>query len=324
MVNTFNYTAQKAIDQFLHATRLKKLALDPLDVLNMAGDHFVNVRPWRFLKGANAFLKARGNISITNGTWIESTRFLTSAAAFANYTFIDGDTFKVTGGTSVIKKEIGLTSKASGDADNSIVLASSLASTAGDLATGDIAGTLHAPTLELPDDCGHIDSITGTTSLVVSVGMVDSLVINQLRGQWDREDDTGFYRAAMIFVGTPPRPVLDVHPDFGSNAEDVFRIFYLKSWTRITQASQTLPIPRFCNGAFMQLCRHFALGWEDEEEGGLEERLLIWEQGPVFKGAAKQDGRIQKAWGHISGGAIRRTPNFTFPSALSSQVADPT
>jgi len=323
MVTTNNVPAQKAVDHLLHSTRLKKLSLDPLDVINMAGEHLVNTRSWRWLRGANAFLAARGNVDLTDGNWTESTKTFTSAAGtpFADYAFVGGDTLLFSGGAGVILKQIEVASKTSSSA---IVLAESLSTSGGDLAGADIAGTLHAPTLELPDDCAHIDSIVGKTSLVNSVGLVDPLVINQLRGQWDREDDTGFYRAAIIFVGTPPRPVLDVHPDFGNNTEDVFRIYYLRTWKRIAQASTTLPIPRYCNGAFMQLCRHFALGWEDEDEEGLEGRLQRWEDGPIFKSAAKQDGRNQRVWGRMTGGSIKRTPTNTYPSALSSQVADPT
>ena len=320
MVTTNNIPAQKAIEHLLHATALKKLALDPLDLLNMAGEHFVNVRPWRWLKGANAFLDSRGNISITNGTWTESSKTLTSSGAFTNYTFIDGDHVKVTGGTSAILKTIEIASRTS---NNAIVLKESLASTSGDLSGGDIAATLQLPTLELPDDCGHITSISGSTSVVNSVSLVDHKELNMLRSQYSREDDTGGYQAAVIYVGTPPRPVLDVHPDFSSSSQDVFRIYYLRNWKRITEAADTLPIPRFCNGAYMQLCRHFALGWEDEDELGLEERLARWEMGPLLVAAAKEDGRSQQEWGRMRGGAVRRTRGPVGPNALSSEVAGP-
>jgi len=320
MVTTNNIPAQKAIDHLLHATALKKLALDPLDLLNMAGEHFVNVRAWRFLKGANAFLDSRGNISITNGTWTESSKTLTSSGAFTNYTFIDGDHVKVTGGTSAILKTIEIASRTS---NNAIVLKESLASTAGDLSGGNIAATLQLPTLELPDDCGHVTNVAGSTAVVNSVALVDHQELNLLRAQGAREDDTGAYRAAVIYVGTPPRPVLDVHPDFSSSTQDVFRIFYLRNWSRITEASDTLPIPRFCNAAYMQLCRHFALGWEDEDERGLEERLAIWEMGPLFAAASREDGRSQQEWGRMRGGAVQRTSGRVGPNALSSEVGGP-
>lgn len=321
MVATNNIPAQKAIDHFLHATGSKALALDHLDVLNMAGDHFVNAYKWRFLRGANAFLTGRGNVPIATATWTESSLTLTQASAFTTYTFIDEDVVKITGGTSVTAKYYTVASRTSA---NAIVLSESLSTTGGDLAAADIAGTIHTPTLELPSDFGAFHSISGADTLVNSIGMVDATHLGHLRAQWDREDDTGFYSGCLIHVGAPPRAVLDVHPYFASNQEDVFRIFYTKSWTRITQASQTLSIPRYCNAAFMQLCRHFALGWEDEDLMGLEERLLVWEHGPVFKQACIQDGRQQAHYGRMRGGAVRRSPRKTFPNALSSEVAGPT
>lgn len=320
MVTTNNILAQKAIDQFLHSTALKKLGLDHLDVLNMVGDTFVNARKWKFLKGANGFLAGRGNISLTTATWTEASLTLTSTGSFANYSFIDEDQVKITGGTSVTEKYFTIASRTS---DNAIVLTESLSTTGGDLAAADIAGVLHLPTMELPPNFGTLQSIAGSTSLVNSIGMVDSTEIALLRGQWDREDDTGFYRGAIILVGTPPRPVLDVHPDFSTNNEDVFRIYYTKNWTRVTQASSTLPIPRYCNAAFMQLCRHFALGWEDEDIRGLEERIEVWKNGELFKGAAAQDGGQQFVYGRMRGGSVRRSPYKVFPNSLSNEVAGP-
>lgn len=321
MVTTNNIPAQKAIDHFLHSTGSKSLGLDHLDVLNMVGDHFVNAYKWRYLRGANAFLSGRGNISLSTATWTESSLTLTATGAFADYTFIDEDLVKITGGTSTTAKYYEIASRTD---DDNIVLAETLSTTGGNLAAGDIAGTLHLPTLELPDDFGTFHSIAGADTLVNSIGMVDATHLGHLRAQWDREDNTGFYSGCLIHVGTPPRSVLDVHPYFSSNIEDVFRIYYTKSWTRITQASQTLPIPRYCNGAFMQLCRHFALGWEDEDVAGLEARLAAWEDGALFKQACDQDRRQQSHYGRMRGGAVRRTPHKIFPNSLSSEVAGPT
>jgi len=321
MVTTNNIPAQKAIDHFLHATGSKSLALDHLDVLNMVGDHFVNSYKWRFLRGANTFLSGRGNIDVATATWTESSLTLTQTGAFTTYTFVDGDHIKVVGGTSVTAKYYEIASRT--DADN-IVLTETLSTTGGDLAAADIEGTLRIPTIELPDDFGSLHSIAGADTLVNSIGMVDATHIGQLRSQWSREDNTGFYVGCLIHVGTPPRAVLDVHPYFSGNQEDVFRMFYTKSWTRITQASQTLPIPRYCNGAFMQLCRHFALGWEDEDLAGLEMRLQAWEDGPAFKQATAQDHRQQSRFGRMRGGAVQTTPQKLFPNSLSNEVAGPT
>jgi len=320
MVTTRKIPAQKAIDHFLHGTGLKETSLDPLDILNTAGVHFFNARAWRFLKGGEAFLDARGNISITDGTWTEATKTLTSTGAFEDYTFIDEDYLNVTGGTGVIQKRIEIASRTD---DDNIVLVESLSSAAGDLATGDIACELFLPKIELPDDYAHYKGLAGSTTIVNSVRLVDHQVVNELRGEWDRKDNSGAYHAALIYVGTPPRPVLDVHPYFSSNTYDVFRLDYLRTWVAITKANETLPIPAYCNGAFFQLCRHFARGWEDEEVEELETRLERWELGPVFKSAARQDGRTQQSWGRMGGGAVRRTPRNVWPNALSSEVAGP-
>lgn len=319
-----NYTneliAQSFYDSALQATGLEDLSMEPLTFLNMVGQFMVGMHSWRWLTKQQARLKARGNISITDGTWDESELTLTSTGAWTDYTWVPGDLLEVTGGTSTINKYIEVTART--DA-NVIVLAESLASTGADLATGDIAATLHTPTMTLPDDFGSLSDGSANNTLVNGLALVTPTELQRLRTNQIEVSSSWAYRGAIINVGTPPRPVLDVYPDFSSDTEDQFSIVYKRGWTRLTEMEDVVDIPGYMLALYLELVRGYALGLEDTDEIPLQQQLTLVEQGPTFRMAKNMDWREQKHFGRMTGGQVAKTSPHLGPNALSTEVAGP-
>ena len=320
-------TADQALEHALHATALDKLKLPALQTLNNAGYYMINMYPWRWLTPQTAFLTGRANVSLTTATWVEATRTLTQVGGFAGYTFVDGDIFETISGTGVITasttqgKHSEVESRTSDDA---VVLVESISSAGIDLATGDIAGTVHTPTLELPSDFGGIKDISSTNSLVNDIQMVPHEQILALRTNQVEVTSSWSYRAAVTYVGSPPRPVIDLYPDLVESAVDLFNLFYKRGWARLAAGSAIVDIPDFCNGLFLQIVRAFALGYEDEDQGNLDQRLMVVSNGPLFTSAQQFDRMVQPTFGQMRGGAIARSSKRYGPNALATQISGPT
>lgn len=96
-----------------------------------------NKATWNFRK--RQVTMVINQLDVTDATWTESTKTLTKTSGFTDYTHVDGARIQITDGTSAVAGEYIISSRTSA---NAIVLESSLSSTAGDLSTGDIDGTL--------------------------------------------------------------------------------------------------------------------------------------------------------------------------------------
>lgn len=102
-----------------------------------------NKSPWSFRR--RKLSAVVGVTSVTAGTWVESTKTLTQASAFAAYpytgagatTSVDGATFTATGGTSTVLGTSLVATKVSASA---ITLSQSISKIAADLTAADIAG----------------------------------------------------------------------------------------------------------------------------------------------------------------------------------------
>lgn len=124
-----------------HCVRMRpRLWIEPLTIdqaCHRAMNTLWNIRRWNFKKRTVQIVVTP--ITITGGTWVNSTKVLT-ATSFTGYgTHIDGSVLRVTGGTSVAKGDYIVTAT---NGSTTLTLASSLSVTAGNLTTGDIAGTL--------------------------------------------------------------------------------------------------------------------------------------------------------------------------------------
>ncbi len=323
MVDTNKVLAQVAYDQALHATGLPHLRLPATMFINMVGQFMTALHSWSWLTTTQRKLKGHGNISITDGNWTESTLLLVSAAInpFTGYEFVEGHQFECTGGAGTLNPHWVDVGRAGSAAQ--ITLKTSISSAAGDLSAGDITGTLHASTIALPADFGSIIKVSARNTLVADVELVDPSVILDLRAHQYEADSAFTFRAAVIQPGTPPRPVLDVYPDFGTDAQSQFSIAYKRGWERISSLSDALRIPDYVVPLYLELCRAYALGHSDEDVGSVNERLADIENWPTFKAAKNMDWRVQPHFGRMVGGMVARMGRRSGPNAISSEIGGP-
>jgi hypothetical protein len=278
--------------------------IDKVGLVNRAGEFLYNVNPWSFTRRRSKLVDTRGQITVTNATWTESSLTVTKTGAFTNYTFVEGDQFQVTGGTNALltSSTVEYIEITSNPATNQIVLAQSLGSDAdGD---ADIDGTMRLNSVALPADFRSIISIQSTDSLVRGVKLTSIQTINEVRTtQLDVASDWD-YLAAILYAGSPPTPILEIWPTPSRNELGAMTIFYKKRWTRKFTDSDVLDFPEFVDHLFLEIVRAFAMSYENGPAGQqlLPGLLANIEAGPEFRAAKSSDGSLQWNRGRVEGG----------------------
>lgn len=294
-----------------------------LAIINEAGQYLANMHDWRWLQRPATELSLRGPLSaITSATFTASSKNLAKTGAFANYTFLTGDQVKVTGGTAVTAKKYEIASKTD---DDNIVLVADITTDASN--PTDVTATMDFDAAALPDNIKKINGYDATESLVNSLEMTTVDHLNSLRTNQIEVSSWNFWGA--IVYGRPqgaslgrPVPRLELWPEIPGDDPNGLTIFWSERWTNVDADADQVPIPEFCDTAFIQLVRSFARGYDDEDEATLGQRLTEWRLADYTVMAMQADGEIQPDWGWQRGGAIQEMPRGT-NRFLRSSVAGP-
>ncbi len=274
--------------------------LGALSILNQAGQHLYSMHPWRWTTGRSALMDLRGVLSGTSATWTAASKTLTQASAFTNYSFVSADEISVPDGTGVTSP--GVHKIASRTSANAVVLATSIA--AGNLATGDIEWRIDPQTIALPSDLRDIISIAST-----SVSAVGGVALTTLQQILDFRNTSaavtagsGLYWGAVVYNGTPPRPLLEIYPSPSANATGALRIFYRSRWATLSADNSSIEIPDFVQDLFVALARSYAGGYVRNNVASIHARLAEVKAGPIFEAAVRSDGMVQPYFSTIRGG----------------------
>jgi hypothetical protein len=271
--------------------------IDPLGIVNQAGEHLHSMHAWRWAQGRSTLLNLRGTVSGTAAAWTTATNTLTLASAFTDYTFLSGDEIEITDGGSGATE--GFVEVASRTSANAVVLSTSIS---GSNQTG-ISFTLQPQSIDLPDDVRDIIAIQGTGQTRYGVTLTTLEEVLRVRESVGANDSHWY--AAVSYVGSPPTPILEIAPGSGSNALGALRMFYRARWGRISTDTTTIDVPAFMDALLLQVVRAFARGYVREDAGSLSARLEEIHQGPVFRAAVKSDGAIQPHFGTLRNGIER-------------------
>lgn len=278
--------------------------IDKVGLVNRAGEFLYSMHPWSFTKRRSKLLDTRAQITVTNGTWTESTLTLTKTGNFTNYTWVEGDQFQVTGGTNALLANSTVTyiEITGNPATNQITLAQSLGADAdGD---SDIDGTMRLNSVALPEDFRGVISIQSTDSLIRGVKLTSLQTINEVRTtQLDVATDWD-YLAAVAWAGSPPVPILEIWPTPSQRELGAFTIFYKKRWPRKFNDADLLDFPEFIDHLFLEIVRAYAINYENSPAGvqALPSLLASIKAGPEFLGAAASDANTQWNRGRVEGG----------------------
>lgn len=291
------------------------------DVLNSAGHFLVNMHPWTWLRRPAGALNIRAPITIDNGTWTEATKTLTKTAAFASYTFVRGDTFRVTAGADATQGFYPIKSKTSADA---IVLDTSIGAAAnGDT---DIDGTLDASSIALPSDFRSLISLELDRNYPYSVTLTTMADILHRR-TWVPYSDGAQTWVALTYAPPPaaggePIPVLQTYPGATAALVAGMRIAYVAGWQEITDDNAAVSIPRWLEGPLIDIARVYAKSLEEEDVASRTERLQAIMQSPELRAAMDRDGDAQTDYGPLLGGAaMQHCGEYAYPARFT--VADP-
>ena len=286
-------------------------ALDPLQLINQAGEFFCSMHDWRWLEVTEAKLDLRGKVSISGGTTSSGAgTTLTKTGAFTNYTFLEGDTVEVVSGTSVVAGHHRVVSKT--DANNLV-----LETTPG--ASGSaITATLHTHAVALPSDFAEMIAINTTSGLLKGVEMTSYAdLLNKRAAAFSAS--SGFHYGAILNAldtdtSSSQNPVqrLEIWPEPLSNETGSLTMIYRASWKHVTTDAEKLRVPSWCHAMYLQILRAFARGYEEEDDGSLSARLMDVAQGPLFIAAVDRDSDSQPHYGALQNGAAQTAPVGTY------------
>lgn len=298
-------------------------SLDPLQLINQAGQFLCSMHDWRWLEVTEAKLNLRGKVSVTGGTTSSGagTTF-TKSGAFTNYTFLEGDTVEVVSGTNVVAGHHRVVSKT--DANNLVLEATPGASGSA------ITATLHTAAIALPSDFAELIAINTTSGLLKGVELTSYAdLLNKRAASFSTAP--GWHYGTILNAydtnqATSQEPVqrLEIWPEPSANETAALTIIYRSSWRDIDNDSDFLRVPSWCEALYLQLLRAFARGYEEEDDGSLSARLMEVAGGPLFIAAVDRDGDSQPHYGPLMNGAAAIAPIGTYLGNFNTVSAPPT
>lgn len=273
-------------------------------LINMAGELLVSGHPWKWLESVEHKINIRGKVAVTGGT--PSTKTLTKTGAFANYEFVDGDTYEVTSGTNAILGFYRVTGRTS---DNAITLESDYFTSASGT---DQAGTLHTSALALPADFRELIAVNTSSGFLKGLSLV---TFNELleRRSSSFTTTTGYYFGSIVHPQTTglesstgaPTPRIEIWPTPSANETAAMTIFYRAGWTEVVNDTDIVRIPSWCELLFLELLRALARGFEEEDQASVSQRVAQIVVGPLMLAARDRDGMVQPSYGAIRNGAAQ-------------------
>lgn len=301
---------------------------DGLTCLNDAWEWFAGAHDWTWLLRGPVPIDARATITVANASWTANTKRLQKANAFTAYVPLVGDQIFVTSGTgagvSLYNVDVAATIPV---LPSSIILETSIGPDA-----SDIGATMRLWWASLPADFGEF--VPGfPRALSTSVGALantDLSTIHDLRAARIVSASTlpatnGVYYWSLstgrALTGGVAVDRMDFYPEISAGQKGAFAVAYRAKALRLTTDTTEFDVPYWCAPAFREVLRHFARGYEEEDEGTASDRLAKFIQGPIWGQALDQDMRRMPNLGQPRGGALAMAvsgrsvlgPDFTWP-----------
>ena len=288
------------------------MPMDAVALINQAGEFLTSLHPWKWQEATEAKLNLRAKISTTTGVFdltggtVEKMLTVNPDTNWlANYTFIDGDTFEVTGGTNAQKGHYRVLGKHDED---KLQLDSDISTNVGDLTA--VSGTLHTSAIALPSDFRELIAINTTSGLLRGVALTDHAELIQRRAASFVSE--GFHYGAIVHAqasatnGGAPTPRLEIWPAPNANETGSLTMMYRAGWKEVSSDNGVASIPTWVEPLYIQVLRAFARGYEEEDAAALDQRLTVLAGGVMFASAVDRDGMVQPHYGGLRGGGAMR------------------
>lgn len=303
-----------------HACAIDSTTLPPGTSSEAAADQIINqaggllyAHQWKFRESDETFLVFNAPITVSNGTWTQSTLTLTKTGGFTNYTHADGNIIRITDGTGATAGYYPIASRTSNDA---IVLGRTIGSAADGLT--DIDGTISFPYAEVPSD---FEELLGHTFVGTSGSLHLTTIQKVIELRYNRTSATGnrwigaFVRPGRAAV-TSALPNVRLEFDHAPTAyvPDAMAITYRRKWAALTGATNVAAIPdnNIFETLLIEYVRAVAEGYmvRHGENGtgfsviDMTDRINQLESGPLFSNAANMDGLTQPHYGAVQNTAV--------------------
>ncbi len=113
---------------------------------------------------------------------------------------------------------------------------------------------------------------------------------------------------AVVFVstaGAAPLPRLEIWPTPTATDATAMTLYYRRGWTEPAADTTEIPVPAWCHDLFLDYCRAFAQGYEEDMSATLGQRIAEIDEGPIMKRCVRRDGAVRTSYGVTGGGAAQ-------------------
>ena len=172
--------------------------------------------------------------------------------------------------------------------------------------------TISTAYVSMPADFKSLDAIWPDDAINSSFELVTPREIARMR-EYEITATAAYYgtlvyptQAAVTAHQTVPR--LELYPTPSATTSGALHLWYTRGWTVIDDATDVPNFPPYLETLFTQIVRAFAKGYEEDDQGTLDDRLVSIAGGPIFAAAVSQDGMTQNEYGEIGGGWLESSP----------------
>lgn len=153
----------------------------------------------------------------------------------------------------------------------------------------------------LPSDFKSIVSVE-TAGLTTGLQLTTLARILELRK--NSAGAANYYECAVEWdhASAPPTPRLALWPAPSAAQTGALMIYYRAKWAPVASDNDTLMVPWYAEGAFVQAVRAHAAGYDESDNATLEQRLAMVVAGDTWKAARKADAQVQPDYGPIQNG----------------------
>jgi hypothetical protein len=167
--------------------------------------------------------------------------------------------------------------------------------------------------VDLPSDFGEIIAIDSTEGLVSTIKLTTFQHLLEMRTNQVNLANFNYFGAIVWNADTSteggaPTVRVEIWPTPNVTDSDEFTLFYRAGWINLTEDTQYVEIPSYVEPLYIQLVRAHALGYEEEHNASMMQRLDAIYASTIYRNAMDQDQRVQNSYGPLMGGAARGAP----------------
>lgn len=189
-------------------------------------------------------------------------------------------------------------------------------------ASTDLSLTLGQSYIELPPDFGTTDetALISKTFGNYSLRLVTMTQVNQ-ELQISTAPGAGAYVGAIVFadpdgVAVMPRARIQLAPTPTQSLANVFTLSYHRQWADVTDPGDTCLIPAFLEPLYIRAACLWLAGYEADDEGTLEQRMLALQGSTMWANAISKDANTQQGIGFVENTAAMQVQDMYVPPGM--------